>query len=428
MRRWVLTAAVLLPVAAYAGTITRPTKSCGGSGSFVNNCLVTDTDLNGDIDPVYTVINGNLEDVNIKSAADIALSKLGDASATAAAHDTDTTPGSYSSRTLPTTATGEIQQLRYKIGQSAGLQSCVRINGTGTQDVGWVELPATGENLVTNSSFAVDSDGDGIPEGWAAVGGGSSTVTAATTAEGFGYVMTVAGLNNTGVAYTFDKLRASTRYAVYVRAGLTSGAGDITTTGADAASEWRDLDINLSGASQADYCGVIATDTTPTNIVVQILGDAGAVSAAVREVSLFELGAVRRPRKVMNGVAIDLDTTHTFTAGAGDAATDASQTVNIPDVNYYVKATIDAYCYQVTTGVGAMIFKLQEDGVAIGSVAIGNTVGGSNTAGVAEPVSITRASISPSTGNHTYRAVGISTTRDWTCEEISLVVERIAIQ
>jgi hypothetical protein len=428
MRRWILTAAILLPVAAYAGTITRPTKGCGGSGSFVDNCLVIASDLNGDIDPVYTVINGNLEDINIKAAADIALTKLGDTSTNAAAHDADTTPGSYASRTLPTTLTGEIQQLRYKVGQSAGLQACARINGTGTQDVGWVELPATGENLVTNSSFAVDSDGDGIPEGWAAVGGGSSTVTAASTAEGFGYVMTVAGLNNTGVAYTFDKLRASTRYAVYVRAALTAGAGDITTTGADAASEWRDLDINLSGASFADYCGVIATDTTPTNVAVQILGDAGAVTAAVREVSLFELGAVRRPRKVMNAVATDLDTTHTFTAGAGDTATDASLTVNIPDINYYAKVTIDGYCYQVTTGAGGLLFKLQEDGVAIGSIAMGNAAGGSNTAETPVPVSITRASISPTTGNHTYRAVGSASTRDWTCEEISLVVERIAIQ
>jgi hypothetical protein len=428
MRRWVLTAAVLLPVAAYAGTITRPTKSCGGSGSFVNNCLVIDTDLNGDIDPVYTVINGNLEDINIKAAADIALTKLGDTSANAAAHDADTTPGDYTSPTLPTTLTGEIQQLRYKIGQGAGLQSCVRTNGTGTQDVGWVELPATGENLVTNSSFAVDSDGDGIPEGWAAVGGGTSTVTAATTAEGFGYVMTVGGLNNTGVSYTFDKLRASTRYAVYVRAGLTAGAGDITTTGADAASEWRDLDINLSGASQADYCGVIATDTTPTNVVVQIMGDAGAVTAAVREVSLFELGAVRRPRKVMNAVAIDSDLTHPFTAGAGDAVTDASLTVNVPDINYYVRVTADGYCYQATTGAGSLLFKLQEDGVEIGRLVLGNAAGGSNVAETPIPVSLTRASISPATGNHTYRVVGGATTRDWTCERLSLVVERIAIQ
>jgi hypothetical protein len=429
MKRAVVALALLIPMAAMGGTISRGTKTATGTTAFGANSVLKSSELNTDFDTVYNLVNGNIEDVNVKSAADIALTKLGDTSVSATAHDADLTPGDYASRSLPTTLVGELQQLRYKLSQSAGVQPCTRTNGTGSQDVGWVELPAQGENLVTNAHFTVDSDADGIPQGWTAVGDGTGSVSAAATAEGFGNVWAVAGSDNAGASFTFDKLRASSRYAIFVRASVASGAADITTSGADATSEWRDVDVNLSGSTFADYCAVIKTDTTPTNVVVSILGDGSSWIGSIREFSVFELGAVRRPGKILNGVVVDADTTHTFVAGAGATATDASQVVSIPDINYYVKATVDGYCYQVTTGAGALLLELQEDGVTMGSqIAFGNAAGGSNVAETPLQFSITRTSISPTTATHTYRAVGTAGTRDWTCEAITLVVERIPIQ
>ncbi|UOF78518.1 tail collar domain [Caudoviricetes sp.] len=60
---------------ADAGTITRPTKSFGGS-SFVNGVVPQASDFNGDIDTIYSEFNGNISNANISSSAAIDGSKF----------------------------------------------------------------------------------------------------------------------------------------------------------------------------------------------------------------------------------------------------------------------------------------------------------------------------------------------------------------
>jgi hypothetical protein len=62
------------------GTILRPLKA-GGNRRYTDEVAaghtdIIDTEIDGDLDTVYTLVNGNLEDANIKAGAGIVRSKL----------------------------------------------------------------------------------------------------------------------------------------------------------------------------------------------------------------------------------------------------------------------------------------------------------------------------------------------------------------
>ena len=77
MRRVLIALALILLTAslAEAGTISRPTKTFGGT-TFINGVVPDESDFNGDIDTAYSEINGRLSNVNISSSAAIAGSKI----------------------------------------------------------------------------------------------------------------------------------------------------------------------------------------------------------------------------------------------------------------------------------------------------------------------------------------------------------------
>lgn len=58
-----------------AGSISRPTKSFGGT-SFINGVIPQASDFNGDLDTIYTDYNGNITNTNIAASAAINASKL----------------------------------------------------------------------------------------------------------------------------------------------------------------------------------------------------------------------------------------------------------------------------------------------------------------------------------------------------------------
>jgi hypothetical protein len=60
---------------AYSGIITRPTKTTGGT-SYADGTVPHASDLNGDIDTVYSLVNGALDNSNIAAGAAIAASKI----------------------------------------------------------------------------------------------------------------------------------------------------------------------------------------------------------------------------------------------------------------------------------------------------------------------------------------------------------------
>ena len=70
-----LLSALVMAGIAEAGTITRPGKSFGGT-SWITGVVPTAADFNGDIDTVYSEINGSITNVNIGASAAIAGSKI----------------------------------------------------------------------------------------------------------------------------------------------------------------------------------------------------------------------------------------------------------------------------------------------------------------------------------------------------------------
>ena len=47
------------------GLINRPVKTTSGTTEFVDNTDIEASEWNGDINPVYTLVNGNLDSTNL---------------------------------------------------------------------------------------------------------------------------------------------------------------------------------------------------------------------------------------------------------------------------------------------------------------------------------------------------------------------------
>lgn len=72
---WSLVLGLLATAVCEAGSVSRPTKSFGGT-SFINGVIPQASDFNGDLDTIYTDYNGNISNTNISASAAIAASKL----------------------------------------------------------------------------------------------------------------------------------------------------------------------------------------------------------------------------------------------------------------------------------------------------------------------------------------------------------------
>lgn len=265
--------------------IIRGTKtSAGGGTAFTTGSVIQADEVNTDFDTAYSEINGNLDNDNLDAAADVALTKLADISATAATHDDTTTPGDSSSHTLPTTLSGEIQQLRYTIERLALGIGADRVDGTGTGTTFWGDLPARGPNHIKNPAFAA---GDAAatttpPYGWVDIGTGTPTFTSVNLAgahlsEGGGREVRIQAGSAAvaGIKQILSDLKASTRYLVVARARATTNAAHLTVTGADATSSFRNIDDTSSSSSYVTLKGVIQTDSTPTDVVIKLTTNGG---------------------------------------------------------------------------------------------------------------------------------------------------------
>lgn len=255
---------------------TRGTKgSAGGGTAFAAGTDILASEVNTDLDNIYNEMD-NIENANIAAAADIALTKIGDTSSSATTHATNTTPGDSSSHTLPTTAEGEIQQIRYAMKRAVVGTNAKRLDGTPTtDDCFWGDRPARGPNLIRNSMLAIPASGN-TPSGWTAVGTPTISATTIQVSEGapnaLNVTLTASGAANEGLQQTVAGLKASTRYQVGCRVRV-GGAGDtfsLTTTGASGAT-FGNLNLTTTSTSFTTISGTILTDATPTSIVVQLL-------------------------------------------------------------------------------------------------------------------------------------------------------------
>lgn len=402
MRRTLLgMALLLLSAAAVAGTITRGIKSGTGSTDFGSGATILSSEFNTDFNTIYNEFNGSIADANVGASANIDPSKIGDYSANAAEQDNESSPGSVGSESLPTTLEGELERLRYALSRLSGYVNAQRENGSGLQQVPWIEAPMLGENLIRNASFGTVSDAvTGLPDGWSAVGTVVSSVADAATVDGFGLHWTIAPtLDAEGVTYTLGELRGSTNYLIVVRAAETSGNAVLSTTGADATSVFRDPSIALSGASQTTYSFVVRTDATPTDVVLKALCSGGACQVRFTHIGAYELGTepLRAHRQHSLKHAGDITDNTNCSAGVTDVPTDITATVYVPP-GHAVKINVDGDMHASVSASKTILLGVERGTTNLG----GDVLYTTDTTGFYYSWGFTRIDTSPAVGNNTY--------------------------
>lgn len=395
-------------------TASRGTKAYGGT-AYQSGKVLLASELEGDFNPVYNAVNGNLEDDNVKSGAGIDPAKIDDYSA----NDTESlavvSPGESASPAKATTLEGELSRLRYSverlgIGFPAGAHA-LRHGSTGPTVAGWIDAPARGANLLWDGSFEGWSSASALIS-WSAVGAPTLARTATPVSEGAGYCVRVtsAAASAEGVSQTLAGLRASTRYLVTARARLISGgasaAAMLEVTGADAASEYRSVtgtDATTTSATFVTLSAIVKTDATPTSLVVRCLTN--AVNPCVVEfdhVSLYELQEALVPQggNVVNRHQLSAAKSYTATV---EVDTDLSVAVRAPGPGYQIVVSAELPFICGGGGGTTLEARLKENGAYVQVVA--QTV----SASFANTCVISYALLSPTPGTtYTYTLFGHS--------------------
>jgi hypothetical protein len=318
IRSLLLTAlSLLVALPAVAGTVVRPNKP-NGTTAWQDGDTITAAGLNGDIDNLVTAVNGQLENDNIKAAASIHGSKLDqtaasgtdaatdgidadiidDYSATDNESDDISDPGTADSRTLATNLQEEIAQLRYKIEElTIGTSATAVASGTGTDTIAhWADGPIRPGNHIYNGGFDAWQQADCSPcaaseGGWDLVLTPDLADTALTEADGagdgMGMLITANGAALEGISQTIDGLKADTRYLAIAHVKPTTGDScRMLTTGADT----NQLSVDSASDNAFEIIsGVFETDSTPTNVVLQLLAVADGDICLFDDVGVFEI-------------------------------------------------------------------------------------------------------------------------------------------
>lgn len=365
------------------GVIQRGAKASGGT-EFATGTAIRSDEVNTDFNTVYSEINGNLTDANISNSAGVNPLKVDDVSASATAMAVTSNPGTPDAENLPVNLGTEVLQLRYAIGRIAqgNTGSNVKRYDGSEKNVPWFDRVARGPNLIRNSSFEAQSGGAGTaPDGWT-LAGTPTTAALVDTDVAFGdgkALRIVADAANEGVQQTVAGLRASTTYLLTASIKVAVGTVKLLTTGADAASEYRNSARTSTSATATQLNVVIQTDSTPTDIVVQVVSNASADDFQVDHVGLYELReqvssrpgylAVSDSSNVTTGT---LDTTRRAFPD-GDAL---AVSVTVPGPGYSIRVTADLFF--TDNAANTMLAHLEENtvDVAIAHAAIPANEGG----------------------------------------------------
>jgi len=305
---------------------TRPTKPSSGTNSFITNTVIDSTEMNDDFNTLYAGFAA-LDNSNIGAAADIDPSKIGDYSVSDTEFKTVSDPGSGGSLTPPTDLEGELAALRYVIERMAiGLDGSTHVkrnDGISNVNCSWLDYPARPVNLATNNSFEYKSSAVATdpPDGWD-LHDDPASITLATTddSEGGGLMVTIlTNATTEGIKQTFANLKPSTRYLVSVRAKNTGGVktARLVTTGSDSVSAFRDITLDTTSATFVSLRAIIQTDSTPTDIVVFLMGVEDAATVHFDQFSLQECSKeVSYPAEASYAVRSVKSTEQEFNAAA----------------------------------------------------------------------------------------------------------------
>lgn len=206
---------------ASAGIITRPTKTTGGT-SYSDGTIPHASDFNGDIDTVYTLVNGALDNSNIAVGAAIAASKI---TPNFAANISVTTAAVPCFVNIDSTLGVDLKQ--WRICQSGGVLSIATYSDAGAVIITPLSIARATGNLTVIGSLT-GLTGLTLSSGNLLINSGTITATA-LTANSFLYSGT-AGLLTTTVAPTNGQLLIGSTGNAPVAASITGTANKITVT------------------------------------------------------------------------------------------------------------------------------------------------------------------------------------------------------
>lgn len=274
-------------------THTRTTKSSGGTGWEDGN-TITAAEHNAEWDALVNDYNGNVNNDNIAKTAGklIDADKIDDhASSDAEFVQSTADPGNRFSPNRPTDLEGEIEALRYRIRHNQGGENFQIRDSTGTMvDASWLEPGVSGENLLYNSGFELQTGGAGTaPDGWTLNGAATTVAIEAPSELDMGKEKRSLNIVATGAGgCTIDRvvrgLKADTLYVVGAAYVRTLGSFRLSTTGGLTSANYQDiLFFDASGVGLQVQNFVIRTDSSGSDITFRV----GPIAVAGADMNIY---------------------------------------------------------------------------------------------------------------------------------------------
>lgn len=269
------------------GTLARNSKSSSGTTDFLSGTTAIADEVDADFDTLYTGVNGNIEDVNVKAAADIDPSKIGDYSATDAESRVETAPGTTASPEKATTLEAELARLRYVASRAnVGVApQYLAADDSTLVDASWMEPPIVGRNLVQNANFTQTNlvSGDS-PFFWAEIGTLlTSTLQSTENSEGDGFECSLVadGAAVAGISQTIIGIKGSSKYLVGFRIkSVVNDATVFVAGGLGSGNAYQDFSIDTSSTDYVTISGIVQSTAAGASLVISCQ-TAGATNDAI---------------------------------------------------------------------------------------------------------------------------------------------------
>lgn len=395
--------------------ITRGTKS-NGSTSLADGDDILAAELNADFDTLFDEMNGGLDSANITAggvtnvavATGIDAAKIDDYSATAAEMATETNPGTSGNESLPTTLEGELARLRYVVRRMASGGQTVHNDGSSTSATYWGDQAVRGPNIARNGGFEVKTTGStAAPDGWT-IFGTPTTCTQVTTdvSNGTGKALRiVADAATEGIYQTLTGLKASSLYFIQARYIVTTGSMMMITTGATASGSFRDVSITKTTTSWSTVSAMVATDSTPTDIVLSFVSAANLDDFRIDDVLVLEVGReiIHAPTSITVRDSSNGTGALTTAQGAFPPGDGLSAAVTVPGPGCWIQVRSCCRLIAAGTSPGIVAFLLYETPISSGTPAAVDIGSVSCATNNAESITVGYTNTSPTPGDtYTY--------------------------
>ncbi len=373
------------------GTISRPSKASSGTTNYTNNTVADGDEVDADIDPIYTLVNGNLDNNNINASAVIDQSKILNESSTGAEARAITSSGSSASPATGGSLVTDQQRLRHILRRLTVGDDAQFYDASNAQnDAGWQEFRIVGPNLLLNSSFELFSSGtSAIPDHWSAINSPTFSVqaTAATEGEGMEVTATAGAATQDGLSQVVGGIKPLTRYLVGARVEVGVGGAEVFTSGAEAAgTAYQDAVVAL--ATPASYktlsAIVVGDSSSPATDITFGIRTAGGGSDvfSADQCFFYELGGNPIANSTNVGIVATATAAQTVAAETTPAwydITGITGTVRCPGPGYRIRVDV-TISYNFNDVRGAIAVRLDENASAVAGP-FGGTVRESNVAG-----------------------------------------------